>query len=41
MSTEFGFTVIDANKTIEPQQDIVRTLVSKKISLERFQFVLR
>lgn len=40
MSTEFNFTIIDANSTIEPQQDIVRTLVSKSIPLEQFQFVL-
>jgi dTMP kinase len=39
MSTEFKFSVIDANKTIEPQQDIVRTLVAKTISLEDFHFV--
>lgn len=41
MSTEFNFNVIDANQTIEPQQDIVRTLVSKKISLSKFRFVLK
>lgn len=41
MSTEFNFNVIDANQSIEPQQDIVRTLVSKKISLSKFRFVLK
>lgn len=41
MSTEFGFKVVDANQSIEPQQDIVRTLVSKTISLSKFRFVLK
>jgi dTMP kinase len=41
MSTEFSFNVIDADQSIEPQQDIVRTLVSKKISLSKFRFVLK
>jgi len=41
MSTEFNFNIIDANQSIEPQQDIVRTLVSKKISLSKFRFVLK
>lgn len=41
MSTEFNFTIIDANSSIEPQQDIVRTLVAKNIPLEQFQFVLQ
>lgn len=41
MSTEFNFNIIDANQSIEPQQDTVRTLVSKKISLSKFRFVLK
>jgi len=41
MSTEFDFNLIDATQSIEPQQDIVRTLVSKKISLSKFRFVLK
>lgn len=41
MSTEFNFTIIDANSTIEPQQDVVRTLVTKTIPLEQFQFILK
>ena len=41
MSTEFNFKIIDANQSIEPQQDIVRTLVSKTISLSKFRFVLK
>lgn len=40
MSTEFKFNVIDANQTIEPQQDLVRTVVSKKINLSKFRFKL-
>jgi dTMP kinase len=41
MSTEFSFTVIDANRTIEPQQDIVRKLVARTIEVDDFRFVLQ
>lgn len=37
MSTEFDFLVIDANQPIEVQQAIVRSLVAKKLNLEKFQ----
>lgn len=40
MSTEFHFSLIDANETIEPQQEILRTLVAKNVPLADFQFVL-
>lgn len=33
MSTEFNFTVIDANQSIEAQQNIVRSLVANRIDL--------
>ena len=36
MSTEFNFTVIDANQSIEPQQNIVRSLVAGKLDLGAF-----
>ena len=39
MSTEFKFTVMDANQPIEAQQTIVRDLVAAKINLS--QFVMR
>lgn len=39
MSTEFQFSIIDANATIEPQQDIVRTIVAKRLPLADYQFV--
>lgn len=41
MSMEFGFTIINANETIEPQQDIVRTLVARSLEFEKFRFVLQ
>jgi dTMP kinase len=41
MSTEFSFTVIDANRSIEPQQDIVRKLVARTIEVDDFRFVLK
>jgi len=36
MSTEFNFLVIDANQTIEAQQNVVRSLVAGKIDLGAF-----
>lgn len=36
MSTEFNFTVIDANQTIEVQQNAVRSLVAGKLDLGAF-----
>jgi dTMP kinase len=37
MSTEFNFTVIDANQRVEPQQEMVRQLISQRINLARFK----
>jgi len=37
MSTEFNFTVIDANEAVETQQGVVRQLVSKRVDLTRFK----
>jgi len=39
MSTEFQFSIIDANVTIEPQQEIMRTIVAKQLPLAKYQFV--
>ena len=36
MSTEFNFSVIDANQPIETQQTLVRELVAAKIDLAAF-----
>jgi len=36
MSSEFKFLVVDANQSIEEQQNIVRTLVAGKLELENF-----
>lgn len=36
MSTEFNFTIIDANERIEAQQDVVRRLVTAKIKLNDY-----
>src|SRR6476620_7306370 len=36
MSTEFNFTVIDANQSIESQQSMVRELVAGKLNLREF-----
>ncbi|HRI15552.1 MAG TPA: thymidylate kinase [Verrucomicrobiota bacterium] len=36
MSTEFSFTIIDANERIEAQQDVVRRLVTSKIKLSDY-----
>ena len=36
MSTEFNFTVMDANQSIEAQQALVRRLISANIDLESF-----
>src|SRR5881394_1613854 len=37
MSTEFHFTVIDANQSVEEQQNIVRELLSDRIDLGKFK----
>jgi dTMP kinase len=37
MSTEFNFTVIDANQRVEPQQQVARKLVSERIDLDEFR----
>src|SRR5678810_429385 len=37
MSTEFRFTIMNANQNIEAQQCVVRQLVSKRIDLSDFQ----
>src|SRR6267143_3062083 len=37
MSTEFNFTVIDANEPVETQQAVVRQLVSGRIDLSAFK----
>jgi dTMP kinase len=37
MSTEFNFTVVDANRRVEAQQAVVRQLVSQRIDLARFK----
>ncbi|MFO1475659.1 MAG: thymidylate kinase [Verrucomicrobiota bacterium] len=37
MSTEFNFTVIDANQRVESQQEVVRQLLSERIDLGRFK----
>lgn len=36
MSTEFNFTIIDANQSIEAQQNVVRSLVAGKLDLGVF-----
>lgn len=36
MSTEFGFVVLDANDTIEKQQNVVRELVASRLNIEAF-----
>ncbi len=36
MSTQYNFMVIDANQTIEPQQETVRQLVAAKLDLSNF-----
>src|SRR4029077_11372639 len=36
LSTEFNFTVIDANQAFEPQQSVVRELMAAKIDLAFF-----
>jgi dTMP kinase len=36
MSSEFNFTLIDANQSIEPQQNVVRSLVARKLDLASF-----
>src|SRR3954468_8531172 len=37
MSTEFNFTVIDANQSVEEQQNIVRELISERVNLAQFK----
>ncbi|MCX7867166.1 MAG: thymidylate kinase [Limisphaera sp.] len=37
MSTEFRFHVVDANQTIEAQQQIVRAIVSARLNLDDFR----
>src|SRR5437763_6861661 len=37
MSAEFKFTVIDANQSVEDQQNLVRDLLSNRIDLDRFK----
>jgi dTMP kinase len=37
MSTEFNFLVLDANQRVEPQQKIVRQLVSQRLDLSQFK----
>ena len=37
MSTEFNFTVIDANEAVETQQAVVRQLLSKRVDLSAFK----
>jgi dTMP kinase len=36
MSTEFGFLVLDANRPIEAQQSVIRSLVASKLDLSAF-----
>ena len=36
MSTEFGFTMIDANQRIEEQQSVVRRIVAARINLQNY-----
>ncbi len=37
MSTEFDFTIIDANRLVEEQQSILRTIIAARIRLNDFQ----
>lgn len=37
MSTEFSFLVMDANRPVEPQQSIVRQLVTARIDLSKYK----
>ncbi|HEX4643989.1 MAG TPA: thymidylate kinase [Verrucomicrobiae bacterium] len=37
MSTEFNFSVIDANQPVEPQQSVMRELVAARIDLAAFK----
>jgi hypothetical protein len=37
MSTEFNFTVIDANEPVETQQAVVRQLVSQRVDLSGYK----
>ena len=37
MSSEFKFTIIDANQSVEDQQNLVRELLSDRIDLGRFK----
>ena len=40
MSMDYGFTVIDANKRIEEQQELLRNLIGKRLKLSKFRFKL-
>jgi dTMP kinase len=37
MSTEFGFLVVDADQSVEAQQNVLRQLVSVRVDLDRFK----
>lgn len=37
MSTEFGFHIIDANQSVEPQQALLRKLVADRIDLDSYR----
>ncbi|HTH49311.1 MAG TPA: thymidylate kinase, partial [Candidatus Limnocylindria bacterium] len=39
MSTEFRFTIMDANQRIEEQQGLVRKLLTAKVDLKKFKAV--
>lgn len=39
MSTEFRFTIMDANQRIEEQQGLVRKLLTAKVDIKRFKAV--
>src|SRR5512141_777178 len=41
MSTEFNFTLIDANQMVEAQQAVVRELVARKLDLAKFRHAER
>ncbi|MCS1406963.1 MAG: Thymidylate kinase [Verrucomicrobia subdivision 3 bacterium] len=37
MSTEFDFTIIDANRLVEEQQSLLRKIIASRINLDDFQ----
>ncbi len=41
LSREFGFTVIDANKSIDVQQEMVRSIIADRIDLPSFRWRTR